>query len=132
GRSRPAYPWSSRRSPTACRRSSRTGRAPWGPGRAAPRRPAGHLRGLQPPRQRPRRGKRPAAEVDRPVLLAAGPALGAVLNHSPVVNLDDIVVGEIVDPAFSRLAKGSQKGDNRFPQLVFHEVLLRVMLQELS
>jgi hypothetical protein len=54
------------------------------------------------------------------------------MNHRPVKDLNDIVVREIVGPPFSGLAKGSQNGDNRFPQLVFHELLLLVMLQELS
>jgi hypothetical protein len=56
----------------------------------------------------------------------------AVVDHGPVVDLDDVVVGESVGPASAGLSKGRQKGDKRFPQLVFQEVLLSVMLQELS
>jgi hypothetical protein len=64
------------------------------------------------------------------VALLAGPVLGPVVKDGPGEDLDDIVVREIIGPPFAGLAKGSQDGDNCFPQLVFHEVLLVVMLQE--
>jgi len=54
------------------------------------------------------------------------------MKDGPVKDLDDVLVGEIVGSAFSGVAKGIENGDNGFPQLVFHELLLLVMLQELS
>src|SRR5262249_2059147 len=67
-----------------------------------------------------------------PVLLAAGPGGGSVADHRPVIDLDDILVAEGEAGRGAGVVQGQQNGDNGLPQLVFHEPLLLVVLQELS
>src|SRR6516164_9641385 len=54
------------------------------------------------------------------------------MNDGPVVDFHDVLVTEIEGGRFSPLVKSGQDDDNRLPQLVLHDFLLLVMLQEIS
>src|SRR5882724_9864469 len=73
-----------------------------------------------------------AAAMNWPMLLPACPRHRAVMNHRPIVHLNNLQVVEITSPSPSGLAKSRQNGDNRLPQLAFHSILLLVVLQEIS
>src|SRR5262249_19554217 len=85
----------------------------------------------QTPRHRCRRGKRPAAPVNWPMLLSACPGHRPIMNHRPVVHLNNLQVAEIASPSPPGLVKSRYASDNRLPQLVFHSILLLVELQEI-
>src|SRR5262245_59509110 len=54
------------------------------------------------------------------------------MNDGPVVDFHDVLIAEIERSRFPTLAKRGQDDDNRLPQLVLHDFLLLVMLQEIS